>query len=186
MWTEVTCDVLDAGFVGPRPQLRLRREIRYKRGEHLQSNHKHKSMSLASSPSPHHRHPRLLSSSGSCLPIPIHTFTHTPSSSPTLLPPTGCDDHHLRRPTATLLLSPIQNMCGISSLAFTTVAHRDFLYLRTAGIHFGPSPLPLFSQSLSKTPYDRSSFSQKKKKHHNDHLLPDHFLTSHNTPPPFP
>src|SRR5258706_14605753 len=66
MWTEVTCDVLDAGFVGPRPHLRLRREIRYKRGEHLQSNHKHKSMSLASSPSPHHRHPRLLSSSGSC------------------------------------------------------------------------------------------------------------------------
>src|SRR5258706_7245164 len=58
MWTEVTCDVLDAGFVGPRPQLRLRREIRYKRGEHLQSNHKHKSMSLASSPSPPHRHPR--------------------------------------------------------------------------------------------------------------------------------
>jgi len=74
------------------------------------------------------------------LPIPIHTFTHTPSSSPTLLPPTGCDDHHLRRPTATLLLSPIQNMCGISSLAFTTVAHRDFLYLQTADIYFGPSP----------------------------------------------
>src|SRR5258706_7743014 len=73
------------------------------------------------------------------------THTHTHLHPHALVFANSAASNRLRRPSPTSpycysLLSPIQNMCGISSLAFTTVAHRDFLYLRTAGIHFGPSP----------------------------------------------
>src|SRR5258706_4908570 len=113
------------------------------------------------------------------LPIPIHTFTHTPSSSPTLLPPTGCDDHHLRRPTATLLLSPIQNMCGISSLAFTTVAHRDLLYFTGCRHLFRSiSTFPCFRNPSVKPRTTAHHFLIKKI--HNKHLLVEHFF---NLPP---
>ena len=71
----------------------------------------------------------------------------------------------------------MQNLCGISSLAFTTTANRKFLCF-TACIHLFPSSLTFASPQ--QKPYNRSSFSQKR---HRKHRLVEHSLTSHNPPP---
>ena len=119
----------------------------------------------------------------------VTSFAHTPFVT-VLLPPIGYDDHHVTPhlhcccylvALPRFKMIPMQKLCGISSLAFTTAANHYFLY-STECMHLSPSiPFPpsLASAIPQQNPYNRSSFSQK---HHNKHPLDEHSLTSQNAP----